>query len=30
MSSEFGTFKLVNRRVFSAANFTNGKYVIAW
>tara|TARA_R100000479_G_scaffold140966_1_gene76806 strand:- start:131 stop:586 length:456 start_codon:yes stop_codon:yes gene_type:complete len=29
MSSEFGTFKLVNRRVFSAANFTNGKYVIA-
>ena len=29
MSSEFGTFKLVNRQVFSAANFTNGKYVIA-
>ena len=29
MSSEFGTFKLVNRRSFSAANFTNGKYVIA-
>ena len=26
MSSEFGTFKLVNRRVFSAANFTKGKY----
>jgi hypothetical protein len=29
MHNEFGTFKLVNRRVFSAANFTNGKYVIA-
>ena len=29
MSSEFGTFKLVNRQVFSAANFRNGKYVIA-
>ena len=30
MSSELGTFKLVNRQVFSAANFRNGKYVIAW
>jgi hypothetical protein len=29
MSGEFGTFKLVNRQVFSAANFRNGKYVIA-
>ena len=29
MSSELGTFKLVNRQVFSAANFRNGKYVIA-
>ena len=29
MTSEFGTFKLVNRQVFSAANFRNGKYVIA-
>ena len=26
MSSEFGTFKLVNRLSFSVANFTNGKY----
>ena len=29
MSSELGTFKLVNRQVFSAANFRNGKYAIA-
>jgi len=29
MSSEFGTFKLVNRRVFSAANFNNNKFAIA-
>jgi len=26
MHSEFGTFKLVNRRVFSVANFRNSKY----
>ena len=29
LSNELGTFKLVNRQVFSAANFRNGKYVIA-
>ena len=29
ISNELGTFKLVNRQVFSAANFRNGKYVIA-
>ena len=26
LSNELGTFKLVNRRVFSAANFNNSKY----